>query len=107
MRYLAGATCPTPSTPPLAKSTSRRNRRQGFPGSWSPSSPTRTIKLCGGSWPSSALSLWFSLHLSRARKGASEAFLDAAPNPKPSTRPPHDEVGEHGDAPGQPAPSDL
>jgi len=27
--------------------------------------------------------------------------------PEPSTRPPHDEVGEHGDAPGQPAPSDL
>ena len=69
MRSLAGATGPTPSTPPLAKTTSRRNRRQGFPGSCSPSSPTRTIKLCGGSWPSSALSLWSSLHLSRARKG--------------------------------------
>jgi hypothetical protein len=26
-------------------------------------------QLCGGSWPSSALSLWSSLHLSRARKG--------------------------------------
>ena len=69
MRSLAGATAPTPSTPPLAKTTSRRNRRQGFPGACSPSSPRELFKLCGGSWPSSALSLRFSVHLSRARKG--------------------------------------
>jgi hypothetical protein len=40
----------------------------GSPGWCSPSSPMRTIKLCGGSWPSAVLSLRFSLHLSRARK---------------------------------------
>ena len=58
---------------------------------------TRTIKLCGGSWASSALSLWSSLHLSRARKGQSEAFLDVAPNPNRARRPPDHEVVEHGD----------
>ena len=31
MRSLTGATGPTPSAPPLAKTTSRRNRRRGLP----------------------------------------------------------------------------
>jgi hypothetical protein len=55
---------------------------------------------------SSALSLRFSLHSSRAR-GYSEAFLDVAPNPNRARPPPDHEVGEHGGAPGQAAPSDL
>jgi hypothetical protein len=64
MRSLAGATGPTPSTPPLAKTTSRRNRRRGFPVRARRVHRRKLIKLCGGSWPSSALSLRFSLHLS-------------------------------------------
>jgi hypothetical protein len=105
MRYLAGATGPTPSTPPLAKTTSRRNRRR-LPRFVLAEFTEENYQVVWWIMASSALSLRFSLHLSRAR-GYSEAFLDVAPNPNRAGRPPDHELGEHGGAPGQAAPSDL
>jgi catechol 2,3-dioxygenase-like lactoylglutathione lyase family enzyme len=88
--HLAGATGPTPSTPPLARTTSRRNRRRASRFVLAEFTE-ENYQVVWWIMASSALSLRFSLHLSRA-SGYSDAFSDVAPNPNLTRRPPDHEV---------------